>query len=173
MTADPFSVPSGGGSGLDELVGRLLVLTDIEVRENVPNPFDAAATRDEADAAIYVLDGDGNRPKGSVYGARLVRQCKARAAFGWAYGRLAKVNVQGREALELIDPGPADTERVRAWLTAYAPHYLHGAQPAAPGSPSAAPSPQPTAAPAAGATWHPGTAAPPPAGFSAPLDPPF
>ena len=194
MTDEAFSVPPGGGSGMDDLVGRLLLLLDITVRENVANPFDPSALRDEADAAIVVLDGDGDRPKGGIYGARLVRQCKARAKFGWGYGRLVKVTVQGREALELTDPGPADTEKVRAWLTAYAPHYLNGtpapaaaapvppappapAAPAPPASPPTVPSAQPPAAPPAGAAWHPAPAAPPPAAPSAPpaqaAEPPF
>ncbi|WP_242884034.1 hypothetical protein [Actinomadura litoris] len=169
---------------MDDFVGRLLLLVDITIRTGVANPFDPSALRDEADAAIIVLDGEGDRPKGGIYGARLVRQCKARARFGWAYGRLVKVTVQGREALELTDPGPADTEKVRAWLTAYAPHYLNGtpASPAAAPPPSATPAPAaaptppvPTAAPpvppsapytapaAPGGAWPPGTATPPPA----------
>ncbi|QXJ19648.1 hypothetical protein AGRA3207_000211 [Actinomadura graeca] len=181
MSADPFSVPPGGGSGLDELVGRLVIFTDITIRENQPNPFNAGQHRDEADAALVVLDGDGSREKSGIFGTRLVRQCKARAQFGFAYGRLASVNVNGKNTLELVDPGPADTERVKAWITAYAPHYLGGSVPAppAPAAPATPPAPPatsatPASAPAPGTTWHPGVAAPPPAGGSAPpADPPF
>ncbi|MFC0041049.1 hypothetical protein [Actinomadura rayongensis] len=172
---------------MDDLLGRLLLLLDITIRENVANPFKTGDLRDEADAAIVVLDGEGDRPKAGIYGVRLVRQLKARQRFGWGYGRLVKVTVQGKEALELTDPGPTDTEKVRAWLTAYAPHYLTGspappptapaaALPAAPATPQATPS-APYAPPAAGGAWPPGTAPTPPTAPPAPpaasTEPPF
>lgn len=159
---DPFSVPSGGGSGLEDLVGRLVVFTDITIREHCPNPFNPGQVRDEADAAIVVLDGDGNREKGGIFGTRLVRQCKARARFGFAYGRLTSVNVNGKNTLELTDPGPAATEQVKAWVTASLPPYNGQAQPAqpVPAAPaSQAASASQASAPAPGAPWQPGTTA--------------
>lgn len=155
MTADPFSVPSGAGAGLEDLLGRLVVFTDITIRENMPNPF-GGDPRDEADAAITVLDGPGaplTRAKQPIFGTRLVRQCKARAEVGFVFGRVGSTDVKGRDVLELEPVDPAAVQVVRDWVTAnLRPGNQHGSPPAAVSAPQpSAPAPEDPWAPAGAA----------------------